>query len=382
MRRIFCCLLMLFIMVYIPQIAMAGMSSVGTATAQPAAKVPVLKVDGKAAKPQIASQAELTNYRYATHIDAVTGETKLRLVIDTTGPVEIDSTLNGSPTPHLNIDIKGSTVGKVSDGVLDGKIADGINFSQLDADTSRVMIELPLMLDDNDYKVFTLPGDVKTRKPYRIVVDINKPVPPVVYNFKPGLRGKIITIDPGHGGTDCGAIGPGKTEEKNITLAVALKVQTLLESAGARVLMTRRDDRDVYGPNSSAVDELKARASVANNNKADVFLSIHINSFSTPAPGGTASYYYQKTLYDAMLAQNIQSSLVAAGGLTDRGVYPARFYVIKRTLMPAALAELGFISNPEEEKLLNTPQFQLQMAQGIVQGLDKFFTQAAQQGGR
>lgn len=380
MRRIFCCLLLL-LMFCIPQIAMAGIANAGITKAQPAAQVPVLKVDSAAVKPEVTPQVELTNYRFATHVDAVTGESKLRLVIDTTGPVEIDSALNGSPTPHLNIDIKGSTVGKVSDGALDGKIADDVNFSQVDADTSRVSIELPLMLDDNDYKVFTLPGDVKANKPFRVVVDINKPVPPVAYNYKPGLRGKVITIDPGHGGTDSGAIGPNKTQEKNITLAVALKVQDLLEKAGAKVLMTRQDDRDVYGPNASAVDELKARTSVANNNNADVFLSIHINSFTTPGPTGTATYYYQKTSYDALLAQSIQSSLVAAGGLVNRGVYPARFYVVKRTVMPAALAELGFISNPDEEKLLNTPQFQQQMAQGIVQGLDRFFTLAAQQGG-
>ena len=158
---------------------------------------------------------------------------------------------------------------------------------------------------------------------------------------------------------------------------MALQAKTLLEKAGAKVIMTRQDDRDVFGAAASATDELKARTTVANNRKADAFISIHINAFTNRTAGGTSTYFYQKTPYDSMLAQNLQTTLLRAGGLLDRGVHSANFYVVKRTVMPAALLELAFISNPDEEKLMNTPQFHQRMAQGIVQGLDRFFTQAA-----
>ncbi len=197
--------------------------------------------------------------------------------------------------------------------------------------------------------------------------DRNKP------KLSPGLKGKIIAIDPGHGGTDCGAIGPDNVTEKTVTLAVAIRVKKLLEKAGAKVYMTRLDDRDVYAPNASAANELGARAMVGNKNKADVFLDIHANSFNDPKVGGTATYYYQKSNYDSLLAQSLQSSVVAADGLNDRGIRSANFYVLKHTQMPAALIELAFLSNPTEENLLNSSQFQQTLAQGIVNGLIRFF---------
>ncbi|MPM76347.1 hypothetical protein SDC9_123345 [bioreactor metagenome] len=86
-------------------------------------------------------------------------------------------------------------------------------------------------------------------------------------------------------------------------------------------------------------------------------------------------------MYDALLAQSIQSSIINTNQLSDRRVNSANFYVIKRSVMPAALIEMAFITNPDEEKLLNSPQFQQKMAQGIYQGLDNFFAQAARNGG-
>lgn len=244
-----------------------------------------------------------------------------------------------------------------------------------------MVIHLPAILEEGDYRVFALPADPKAKRPFRIVVDINKQPAPVEFDFTPGLKGKVIVLDPGHGGSDPGAIGLDKTYEKTVTLAVAQRVAALLEKAGAKVVMTRRDDRDVFGAGATAVEELGARTKVANAIKADLFLSIHANAFGNRAVGGTSTHYYQKSRYDKLLAVNLQESLVAAAGLTDRGIQPANFYVVKRTLMPAALVEMAFISNPDEEKLLNTPKFQQQFAQGIVNGLDQFFSQAAVKGG-
>lgn len=329
-----------------------------------------------------AASSELANVRWSVHKDAIEGTSKLRLVIDTTGPVIVKGSLNAKTSPNLTIDVKGATIGSIDSSVaLKGEIAEKVSFVKKNASSSQIIVALPRMIEETDYKVFTLPSDIANNKSFRIVIDINKPVPKASYNFTAGLKDKVIVIDPGHGGSDSGAIGPGQTQEKTITLAIGQQVQNLLERAGAKVVMTRQTDVDVYGPNASGAEELGARTKIATNNKADVFVSIHIDAFSNPSVGGITTYYYQKSGYDAMLAQNIQDNLMSSGIMQDRGIKVAGFYVIKRSEMPAVLAELGFISNPEEEKLLNTPKFQQQMAQGIVQGLESFFAQAARRGG-
>jgi N-acetylmuramoyl-L-alanine amidase len=320
---------------------------------------------------------ELRQVRWANHTDAVTGTSSMRLVMDVSGPVAASGEVIAEPTPRLVVTIKGTAPGKgVADLNFDGKILEKVAFGVNGKDT-RIVFDLPQALEDSDYRVFTLPSDAKANKPFRVVVDVNKPVPLPSYSFTAGLNNKVIAIDPGHGGSDPGAIGPNRFQEKTVTLAVALNVKNLLEKAGARVIMTRQDDRDVFGPNASAVDELKARANVGNNRKADVFISIHADSFTDRSAGGTSSYYYQKSVYDSMLAKALQTSLIEAGNLQDRRVNSANFYVLKRTNMPASLVELAFISNPNEESLLSSPDFQQKMAQGIVRGLERFFDQAS-----
>lgn len=374
MRRAICSALVATILLLSPTV-MAGPVSL---VAKPTATVSVLKTDAATAKPDAApAAAQLTQIRWASSTDAVTGGSKLRLVFDVTGPVEVDGAASAAPNPRLVINVKGAVPAKGDDSVnLDGKIADSVSIAAVDGQNTRITVDMPVMVDDGDYKVFTLPPDTSAGKPFRVVVDINKPLPPMVFNFTPGLKNKVIAIDPGHGGTDPGAIGLARIQEKTVTLAVAFKVKDLLEKAGAKVLMTRETDRDVFAPNDSAVDELKARVTPANLRKADIFLSIHANSFVNRTVGGTATYYYQKSQYDAMLAQNIQAGVVQSAGLSNRGSFPANFYVVKRTLMPAALVEMGFLSNPDEEKLLNDPVFEQKVAQGIVQGMERFFAQA------
>ncbi|MDR3589957.1 MAG: N-acetylmuramoyl-L-alanine amidase [Negativicutes bacterium] len=374
LRRAICSALVATILLLSPTV-MAGPVSL---VAKPTATVSVLKTDAATAKPDAApAAAQLTQIRWASSTDAVTGGSKLRLVFDVTGPVEVDGAASAAPNPRLVINVKGAVPAKGDDSVnLDGKIADSVSIAAVDGQNTRITVDMPVMVDDGDYKVFTLPPDTSAGKPFRVVVDINKPLPPMVFNFTPGLKNKVIAIDPGHGGTDPGAIGLARIQEKTVTLAVAFKVKDLLEKAGAKVLMTRETDRDVFAPNDSAVDELKARVTPANLRKADIFLSIHANSFVNRTVGGTATYYYQKSQYDAMLAQNIQAGVVQSAGLSNRGSFPANFYVVKRTLMPAALVEMGFLSNPDEEKLLNDPVFEQKVAQGIVQGMERFFAQA------
>ncbi|QDR79577.1 N-acetylmuramoyl-L-alanine amidase family protein [Sporomusa termitida] len=345
--------------------------------AKPAISLPKVSA-GKTVEARGSSrQPVLSQVRWANHTEALTGSAMLRLVMDVSGPVEASGVVIAGPTPQLSVIIKGTTPAKtIKNLTFDGKVIEKVSFAASGQDT-KVIVDLPSMADDLDYRVFTLPSDPQAKRPFRVIVDINEPVPLPDYSFTPGLKNKVIALDPGHGGSDPGAIGPSNYMEKTATLAVAKRVQALLEKAGAKVIMTREEDCDVFGPKATAAEELNARSTAANSRKADVFLSIHINAFTDRSVGGTSTYYYQKTKYDLMLAQALQTSLVEAGKLQDRRANPANFYVIKRTRMPAALIELAFISNPDEEKLLRLPDFQQKMSLGIVRGLERFFDQAA-----
>lgn len=323
-------------------------------------------------------QEMLTAVRWATHTDAATGSKTVRLVVDVTDKVIVNSQLISSPTPRLLVNIQGAKPGMDKNTFdFDGKIVDKVNFNVSSDTSTQMIIDLPEPISSDEYKVFTLKSNPEAKKPFRVVVDITKNNKQPTFNFTAGLKGKTITIDPGHGGSDPGAIGPSKIMEKNITLAVAGEVQKMLEKAGAKVIMTRSRDTEVSTPSATDVQELSARTDIANNKAADLFISIHCNSFTNRDVGGTATYYYQKSQYDYLLAQSIQTNLVSKTGLQDRGVQKANFYVVKHTQMPAVLVELAFISNPREEKLLNSAYFQKQAAQGIVNGIDKFFTAAS-----
>lgn len=326
--------------------------------------------------------AEIMAVRWAHHVDAASGIENLRIVLDLTGPVTFKSEVSGRLIPQLIVNITGAIPGNINETYeIEGRVAEMLTIDAVASFSTRLILQLPLMIDASDYKVFTLPSDKSNNKPHRVVIDVKEKVPPVKYIFSAGLKNKSIVIDPGHGGSDSGAVGLNQTQEKTITLEIAHRLRGLLEKTGAKVIMTRMDDRDVFGKNASATDELNARTAIANKSKADAFVSIHIDAFINRIAGGTTTYYYQKTPYDALLAQSIQSFTGSASGLQDRGAVAANFYVIKNTVMPAVLAEIAFISNPAEEKLLKTAEFQQKMAQGIFYGLDSFFTQAADLGG-
>ena len=188
-----------------------------------------------------------------------------------------------------------------------------------------------------------------------------------------GLDGKIITLDPGHGGSDPGAIGSDGTKEKNITLAITKIVKEILEDKGAKVYMTRTTDVDVFGPNASDAEELQARVNVGEKYNSDMFVSLHINSSVNKNIGGFSTYYYPKTDNDLRLAKNIQTKLAANFGVDDLGVRQANFYVIKRISMPAVLVEMCFISNEKELTLMKGQWFQKKTARLIAEGIEKYF---------
>lgn len=271
------------------------------------------------------------------------------------------------------------------------------------------------------YKQFSL------ENPARLVVDVipglgvpdtpapdqAPPSPPAPSTFEPPPQPtipqaksyKTIVLDPGHGGKDPGARGRRGTEEKDITLKVALRLRDLLsKQPGVRVLMTR--DQDVF-------IELEERAKFANRNDADLFVSIHVNSHPSRAVKGIEIYHFGQAkdqralevaarengtplnstgtgveyfLADLLTTKKIEESMELAWttkeslvthmnghyNITDHGVKTAPFYVLRYTSMPSILAEIAYISNPLEEDLLRQNVFIHDVADSLLNGVKSF----------
>lgn len=316
----------------------------------------------------------LTNLRISTPLDVASGENALQLTIDANGALQPRVELV-QPT-LLRVTVSGANGSKLPKQLaLQTPLASSLAIATPTSSSTVLTLRLTKPISSADYRLATelaTPG-----KPAQLKLTITKPLLPLPLLFTAGLRGKTITLDPGHGGSDAGAVGAGNTLEKSVTLAVALQVKTLLEKSGAKVILTRQTDKDVYAPNASAADELGARAAIGNRSLSDLFIDIHADSYSDSSVGGTGTFYFEKSPYDKLLADSLQKAAVGNAGLNDRGTTTAGFFVLKRTRMPAALIELAFISNPNEEKLLATPAFQQKLAQGIVDGLQLFFGEAA-----
>jgi N-acetylmuramoyl-L-alanine amidase len=178
----------------------------------------------------------------------------------------------------------------------------------------------------------------------------------------------IVCIDPGHGGPDPGAVSPSGIQEKEITLTVAKRVAEYLRRADVQVVLTRDTDKELVLGNDDAA-ELRARAQVANNAKADFFLSIHCNAASTSDAEGFELYHYPGSTKGAMLATKIAGAYAVASGLKRRKVASANFQVLRDTAMPAALIELGFLTNKADCALLREPAFLDKIALGIAFGI-------------
>lgn len=170
---------------------------------------------------------------------------------------------------------------------------------------------------------------------------------------------KKVFIDPGHGGSDVGAVGVGGTREADINLIVSKKIVELLKKQGIETKMSRDTNKTLT---------LRQRTTAANNWRADVFVSIHCNAFNGSACG-VESFGYKSSTSD--LAKAIQDELLKSGAYTkNRGVKTAGFYVIKNTNMRAALIELAFIDNKDDHKILIQKQDEL--AEAIARGICKY----------
>lgn len=258
---------------------------------------------------------------------------------------------------------------------LRGTIASRVQLIENADQSLDVRVSMAGEPNEQNVSVYTAERTRRTRKPYRLVIDIFEPS--AKGETVPGLAGHSLVIDPGHGGSDSGAIGYSGTREADVTLAVSKKVQDLLIHSGARVVMTRTTDVDVYGPNASAHDELQARVDVADRTPdAEIFVSIHCNAFRNAGAHGTETYYYPKSDEDYRLASVLDEELAKIDGIYNRGVKQARFYVMRCTSIPASLVELAFITNPAEEAMLTDDAFQQKLAEAIVRGIARYFSHA------
>ena len=191
--------------------------------------------------------------------------------------------------------------------------------------------------------------------------------PPLSTGGMPDVpRGRFrVVIDPGHGGPDPGAVGIGGLRETDVVLDISLQVAQLLQSKGVQVVLTRTSEIDV---------DLPPRVSLANSSGAHAFVSIHANALSMARPdvNGIETFFFQGGESRA-LAEALQQEMVrVSAGSPDRGVKTGRFFVIRRTVMPAALVETGFLTGDLDAPRLADAGHRQRLAQAISRGILRY----------
>jgi len=203
---------------------------------------------------------------------------------------------------------------------------------------------------------------------------------PTTNSWNLPLSGRIIYIDPGHGGPDGGAES-GNAVESEIALSISKKLRDFLQQQGALVLMTREEDVDLAddgtrGLSRRKVQDLHRRAELINSSEAEFFISIHLNSIPSSRWRGAQTFYNNRYVENKIAAEFIQSELVRNLENTDRKAKPIRdVYLIKTVTKPGALVEVGFLSNPQERDLLTKDSYQTKIAASIYEGILRYFTE-------
>ena len=233
-----------------------------------------------------------------------------------------------------------------------------------------VRVYLPLRTDSQVNTYLGADGKVvkivlkETEKSKSLIYNIplEPTTKPAIIKPTPNSK-RVVIIDAGHGGTDCGAIRNG-INEKDIVLDIALKVEKELAKRGHKVVMTRNNDTFI---------SLQERVDISAQERGDIFVSIHVNSSVKPEIEGVETHYYRQESLG--LAQAVHESLISNLKPYDRGLFKSKFYVINHTEMPAILCEIGFISNEQEQQLLVTEKRKQDTAKAIVEGVLKYFEQ-------
>ena len=196
---------------------------------------------------------------------------------------------------------------------------------------------------------------------------------------KSGAEIKTVILDPGHGGEDCGAIGADGAYEKDLNLAVALEMKSILEERGYTVVMTRTEDRMLYSESENIkgmrkLSDLKNRCKLAAEYENAVFISIHMNSFGDSRYSGLQVYYADGSDESRALAQAVQSSVKSDVQPENNRVIKngKNLYLLDNCTHTAVIVECGFLSNTEECKKLSEKEYQNRLSLAIVCGIIEY----------
>ena len=194
------------------------------------------------------------------------------------------------------------------------------------------------------------------------------------------VSGKTIVIDAGHGKPDEGAESSRGTTEAETNLKIALKLQNLLEQSGSSVVLTRSDENAIYDIDSKTlrqkkISDIRNRVKIGNESSADIFVSIHLNKIPQQQYDGWQTFYNAKSAEGQKLAVSIQKNLNDAIQKENNRVAKTidNIYIVKHVEIPTTIVECGFLSNPDEEKLLLDDEYQNKLAWGIYNGIIDYF---------
>ncbi len=258
----------------------------------------------------------------------------------------------GSPVSELRVRQESSRV------VLDITTRLRYRLGRLNADDQEISLPIEIGADP-------LPQNDAPLLPPRFAKAPKQRSFPIVSAPIPNSDRPRVIIDPGHGGYDSGAIGIGGLREKDVILPISLDVAEILGKQGIDVIMTRDNDNFI---------SLEGRTDLANDLDADLFVSIHANSInlSRPDVSGLETYYYQS---GRRLAELIHYSILNGVNIDDRGIRRARFYVLRHSIAPAVLVEVGFVTGADDASHLKDPNHRRQMAEAIARGIIEYIKQ-------
>ncbi len=190
-----------------------------------------------------------------------------------------------------------------------------------------------------------------------------------------------VIVDPGHGLPDGGAVGIHGTVEQELNLAIAKKLEEVLSAKGVQVIMTRSDDNGLWTEKSNTIrekkiEDMKARLKIMKKSDAQLFISIHMNSHSSPSASGLRIFYAPNFAEIKPLAENVQSRMSDITGAKMSVVKSADtgLYLLKRPPIPSILVECGFLSNQTEEQKLQNDEYQARLAWAVADAVEKYYT--------
>lgn len=184
-----------------------------------------------------------------------------------------------------------------------------------------------------------------------------------------------IVIDAGHGGRDDGSTGVSGVKESEVNLKIAKVLEKQLKTMGINVVMTRCDGNGLYAANATnfKASDMAKRIEIIKKAKADMVISIHCNSYINSSECGAQVFYQENDEVSQKFAEDIQSQLISQLDSARSNAHQGDYYILKESPCPAVLVECGFLSNPTEEKLLATSDYQTKVSYAIMCGVVKYF---------